>query len=301
MWRHHQWRMLHARSALSAEPADLYHLLDGSMAFFVPSFIRPKTCATVHDLVPLMQARGDFPGRPSFLATQLIRRSAAALHDFAALCAVSRNTLADVVRLTGYERAISIIPNIARSLPGPEPVPGFACPARYIFHVGNNTCYKNRIGVINVFSRLCDVDDLHLVMAGSPPTQEMRTLASRDTKRIHFLGSITDAQLHGFYRGAALFLFPSRYEGFGMPVLEAMRAGCPVVCSTNGALDEIAGDGALKAPADDLDGLAVYCRSLLGDGELRRRQIAKGRARAEAFNLAAMGRSLVDWYRTVVR
>ena len=167
--------------------------------------------------------------------------------------------------------------------------------ARFILHVGHNAAYKNRAGVVHVFARLRDVPDLHLVLVGPPPTSELRARAG-GLPNVHFADSVDDAALHDLYRRAAVFLFPSLYEGYGMPVLEAMAAGCPVVCSTAPALVEVAGDAALCAPAADPAALAAHVRSLLANDALRRRLVERGRARAAAFDVASLGRSLLKCY-----
>ena len=103
-----------------------------------------------------------------------------------------------------------------------------------VFHVGHNGHYKNRAGVIRVFARIRAQTPARLVMAGPPPTAALRDLV----KALHVEGDVEfvenpdDAQLFRIYRDAAVFLFPSIYEGFGWPPLEAMALGCPVVCST---------------------------------------------------------------------
>ena len=297
MWRHHLWRLRHARKTLAACPADLYHWLDGSMAAFIPPVLRGRSLATVHDLIPLLQQRGELPGRPSLPAAWIIRRGVRALRECAALCAVSRATRADLSRLAGIEEGVEVVPHPPRPLPPPEPVSisGLDPSARFILHVGNNAAYKNRSGVLEVFARLRDVADLHLVMVGPPPLPGRRAAAAR-RERVHFAGPVNDGQLNGLYRRAALFLFPSLYEGYGMPVLEAMAAECPVVCAAASALLEVAGDAALVASARDPDALAAPCRSLLADESLRQRMIQRGKARAASFDVASMGRSLMKWY-----
>lgn len=297
MWRHHLWRLRNARRALAAHPADLYHWLDGSMAAFIPPVLRGRSLATVHDLIPLLHQRGELPGRPSLPATWIIHRGVRALRECAALCAVSQVTRSDLARLAGIEEGVEVVPHPPRPLPPPEPVsiPGLDPSARFLLHVGNNAAYKNRLGVLEVFARLREIPGLHLVMAGPPPLPELRAAAAR-MERVHFAGPVSDAQLNGLYRRAALFLFPSLYEGYGMPVLEAMAAECPVVCSSAPALLEVAGDAALAASGLDFEALAAQCRSLLADESLRRRMIGRGKARAASFDVASMGRSLMKWY-----
>ena len=295
MWRHHLWRLRHARRALARTPADLWHWLDGSMAAFIPAAWRPRTVATVHDLIPLLQSRGELPGAPSLPARILIRRGIRALGECAGLCAVSAATRADLARWAGIGADAAVIPHPPRPFPPSAPKTASAIPGRFLLHVGNNAAYKNRPGVLDVFARLADVPDLHLVMAGPPPSPALQAAAS-GLGRVHFVGPVDDAQLHGLYRAAALLLFPSLWEGYGMPVLEALAAGCPVVCSTAPALAEVAGDAALCAPAADAAALAAHVRALLDDEALRRRMVARGLARAAAFDVATLGRSLLAWY-----
>jgi glycosyltransferase involved in cell wall biosynthesis len=297
MWRHHWWRLRNARRVLAEHPADLYHWLDGSMAAFIPPALRGRSLATVHDLIPLLQGRGELPGKPSWPAAWLIRRGVEALRGCAALCADSAATRADLARLAGIADRVAVIPVPLRPLPPPRPaaVAGLPPGARFILHVGHNAAYKNRAGTVDVFARLRDVPDLHLVLVGPPPSPELRAAAAR-LAHVHFAGPVDDAALHELYRRAALFLFPSLYEGYGMPVLEAMAAGCPVVCSATPALVEVAGEAALCAPATDPDALAAACRSLLADDALRRRLVERGRARAAGFDVASLGRSLLKCY-----
>ena len=295
MWEQHLWRLKNARRILAAHPADLYHWLDGSMAAFIPRELRKRSVVTVHDLIPLRQLRGELPGKPSLPAAGIILRGLRALRECAGVCAVSQATRADLARLAGIERGVEVVLVSFRSLPSPAPLTGFDLPAKFIFHLGNNAPYKNRIGVAQAFAHLRDCEDLHLVLAGPPMSPELRA-AVAGLDRVHLVGPVADDQLAWLYRHATLLLFPSRYEGYGSPVLEAMALGCPVVCSTAPSLVEVAGPAALFAPAEDAAALAVQCRRLLSDDCLRREQIACGLARAAAFDVASMGRSLMKWY-----
>jgi glycosyltransferase involved in cell wall biosynthesis len=294
MWRHHLWRARYARDLLSRHPADLYHWLDGSMSAFIPPALRPRSLVTVHDLIPLLQLRGELSGRPSLPAAWLVCRAVRALGACAGICVESVATGRDLERLAGL-RGSRVIPIAPRDWPAPEPLPDPA-PRRFILHVGHNAPYKNRRGVLEVFSLLRDLPDVHLVLAGPAPSPDVRDAAAR-LARVRFVGPVSDAQMCGLYREAALLLFPSLYEGFGMPVLEAMSAGCPVVCSETPALLETGGNAALSAPAGDAPALAGRCRALLADEGLRRKCIERGRTRAAAFDVASMGRSLIEWYR----
>lgn len=98
-----------------------------------------------------------------------------------------------------------------------------------------------------------------------------------------FIGRVGDAELRALYEGAAGLIFPSRFEGFGLPPLEAMRCGCPVIASTAAAVREVCGEAALYADPDDVDGWAAQIGRLGSDASLRRRLRAAGKERAGGF------------------
>ncbi|HUP41606.1 MAG TPA: glycosyltransferase family 1 protein, partial [Thermoanaerobaculia bacterium] len=100
---------------------------------------------------------------------------------------------------------------------------------------------------------------------------------------LHHLGYVDEAALGALYRGARLFVFPSRYEGFGLPVLEALAAGVPVVASDLPVLRELAGDAVLYAPPTDVEEWVRQVAAVLDDPELARRLAAAGRERAKGY------------------
>ncbi|HLZ80694.1 MAG TPA: glycosyltransferase family 1 protein, partial [Ktedonobacteraceae bacterium] len=101
---------------------------------------------------------------------------------------------------------------------------------------------------------------------------------------VHFLGHIPDQDLIALYQMAKCLVFPSLYEGFGLPVAEAMTAGCPVITSTSSSLPEVAGDAALLVDALDARGIAGAMQEVAQDEALRQRMIAAGRLQASRFS-----------------
>ena len=172
----------------------------------------------------------------------------------------------------------------------------------FVLHVaGNNTFYKNRRGVMEVFALLRQTHDVALKMAGAPPDEALRqaAAASGAADRIEFLPNVSEAELSDLYRRASFLLFPSLYEGFGWPPLEAMAQGCPVICSDAGSLPEVAGEAALVVPIGDTEAFAEAGRRLLDDPELHRRLAEAGRVQASRFSLEAMARGLMAVYDSV--
>jgi alpha-1,3-rhamnosyl/mannosyltransferase len=114
--------------------------------------------------------------------------------------------------------------------------------------------------------------------------------------RVHILGRVPEAELARLYRDAEALVFPSAYEGFGNPALEAMSAGCPVVVSDAGALPEVVGDAGLVVPVGDVDAIASSVARLIADRSLADDLRRRGHRRAADFDLAIAATQLADVY-----
>ena len=287
---------------LLRQPAGLLHLLDGSHAYFLQAVrnLRQPLVVTVHDLIPALRLRGELgPARSGPGGDWLVRQTLAGLTRADAWIADSQCSCHDLVRLTGV--AASAVQRVHPAIQA-APAAGPAAPSAagsYILHVaGNNTFYKNRAGVIEIFQIIRQTERVNLKMAGAPPDAALLRKAETSGvgNAIEFLPDVSEAQLAELYRGAALLLFPSLYEGFGWPPLEAMGQGCPVVCSDAGSLSEIAGEAALMAPPQDVARFAQHAVQVLQDGGLRRRLVEAGFRRVREFTLEAMGAGIVQAY-----
>ncbi len=118
---------------------------------------------------------------------------------------------------------------------------------------------------------------------------------------MHLTGAVTDAELAWLYAHATAYCFPSRYEGFGLPGLEAMRVGCPVVASTAGSLPEVYGDAAIFLGPTDGVGWVRAIRRVTEDAALRRTLQAKGRERVERFSWNELARRTLEVYERCAR
>ncbi len=141
-----------------------------------------------------------------------------------------------------------------------------------------------------------------MVVSGNP-TDEFRALAARanaaGTAQVHFIGYVTEETLVKLYNRAQALIFPSRYEGFGLPVLEAMACGCPVICSAATSLREVAGEAAILIDPDDAIALANTLTELLQNHEIGPTLAAAGIARAQAFTWALTAARTLAVYREV--
>ncbi len=298
----HAWIAGAAIRRLGRCEADIYHILDGSHAYVARWLPRAPTVVTAHDVIPLLQARGLLGERtPGILARWLITCSVRGLCAADHVVADSESTRRDVCEHAGVEASRTSVVHLPVEPPAcSEAGPGNsrARAGAYLLHVGNDAFYKNRAGVLRIFAQVRAHCDVALKMAGPPPGEAMLA-AVRDLgleQHVKFVIAPDEEALWDLYRNAALFLFPSLYEGFGWPPLEAMACGCPVVCSSAASLPEVVGDAALTGDPLDEQTLARHCLDVLRDESLALRLAALGRERAKKFSLAAMADGLAQAY-----
>ncbi len=174
----------------------------------------------------------------------------------------------------------------------------------YVLFVGVRQPRKNLPRAIRAFSTAKATADLphRLVLVGKHGWQSGETEAAiREAgDDVQAIGYVPDADLPSLYAGAELFLFPSLYEGFGIPVLEAFACGTPVITSDGSALPEVAGDAALAVDPRDEASIAEALLRLLADADLRAKLVERGRARLSEFDWAETARRTVAGYERAV-
>ncbi len=301
------WRAGHVARRI---PADIYHVVDGSHGYVAARLPAAKTIVTAHDIIPELQARGHFstapPGR---LSRWVIQAALRGLARASLVMAVSQSTADDLVRFGNVQpEKITVIPLglPLRFVPGPEDVIAGWDARRsavdsFLLHLGNNGFYKNRHGVVRIFDRVRKQVAVRLVLAGPPPDAALKTLIRERglDELIEFICDPDDSAIIELYQRARLLLFPSLYEGFGWPPLEAMAWGCPVVCSRQGSLPEVVGNAALTADAEHEDELAAHCVTILRDREVAVGLVAAGRTRLAEFSLERFRERLLNVYGSV--
>lgn len=164
-------------------------------------------------------------------------------------------------------------------------------PGRYLLFVGNRAPHKNFETALAAFGALGRAD-IRLVTVGIGLRAVFGDAGDGGGPGVAHLTDVSDAELRALYEHAALLIFPSRYEGFGIPPLEAMSLGCPVVASNAAAIPETVGDAALLVDPDDVAGMTDAMLRIIGDPALRAELIEKGRARAQLFTWEEAGRKL---------
>lgn len=167
----------------------------------------------------------------------------------------------------------------------------------FLFSVGNRKLHKNEVASVKALAAAKGLAGVRLVFTGEPSRELLaEAMALGIDDRVQFLGALTEEQLCGLYQGALALIFPSLYEGFGLPAIEAMAIGCPVIASATTALGEVVGDAALVVDPTDNAQITRAIEQLAGDVGLRQALHAKGIERAATFSwsrvAAAVGREL---------
>lgn len=147
----------------------------------------------------------------------------------------------------------------------------------YILIVGNRKAHKNETTAVSAFLKAKISEDYRLLIVGETTDELKKIINSYNaSKRVAFLGRVSNSELASLYRGATCLLFPSLYEGFGLPVIESMACGTPVITSSVTSLPEIAGNAAIIVNPNDIQSIIIAIENIITDEKLRHSLIIKG-------------------------
>jgi glycosyltransferase involved in cell wall biosynthesis len=181
----------------------------------------------------------------------------------------------------------------------------YRLPEHFILFLGTIEPGKNLVRLIQAFRRLkLKRPDLphHLILAGERGWMMQSVeaeIARQPTNDIRFLGFVAGADLPALYSAADLFVYPSLYEGFGLPLVEAMACGTPVITSNVSAMPEVVGDAAVLVSPDDVASIADAMETVLGDSSLRATLVEAGLVRSRAFRWEETARVIARVFNTV--
>ena len=279
--------------------ADIIHICDHSNAMYLQYIQGKNHLITCHDVLAIRSALGEIPQNPvSWTGQQYQALILKGLNQAKHVVCVSHKTREELLALsTLRSEQISVIYNglnypfhrlsvdesSNRLLAKPE-----LLKIPFVMHVGSDTWYKNRAGLLRIFvhyKRLYPESDVYLLLAGRSLPKQLKQLVHElklDARVIEWVNPTTE-QIEALYSTTLALLFPSLHEGFGWPVIEAQACGCPVVCSNNGPLPEVAADGALMAAAEDEEKLAHLLSQVIHSSSTRSKLIQKGLVNINRF------------------
>lgn len=270
---------------------EVYHMTN-----LVVRDVPSPAVVTVYDLVREHEPSG-------FIDVETHRAAVAFwLQKAHAIIAISETTRRDIVRFhprVSDDRISVIWPGVPLLS---EPLSERTHPSPFLLYVGARSRYKDFDLLLRSFAASSARREVDLVCVGSSPFTESERAVIQSLKLtdavVHRQGD--DRQLAAAYRDAVALVYPSRYEGFGLPVVEAMHAGLPVVCSRGGALPEVTGGNALEFEVGDEGGLSEMLDTVVYDRTAHTRLSQLGRARASRFSWSASAVRTAEVYRSVL-
>jgi glycosyltransferase involved in cell wall biosynthesis len=299
------------RSKLAQRPS-VVHICDHSNAMYNGQISGVPVVVTCHDLLAVRGALGEETNCPASFTGKILQRWI--LHGLRRANVVacdSQATRDDALRLVRRDSASPKVEVVTLGLNYPyrklgetgisarlAKISRFNRELPFVLHVGSNLRRKNRDGVIRIFARCKDKWNGRLVFAGDLLDPELMSIAERlgVLDRVTQLKDPANDQLEALYNCAIALLYPSRFEGFGWPIIEAQACGCPVICSNSGPLPEAAGDAGLFHDVDDEEGFATDLQRLTDPAE-RARWSDKSLRNAERFSTDKMISRYIEIYR----
>jgi O-antigen biosynthesis alpha-1,2-mannosyltransferase len=270
-----------ARTLRGLTPNDVFF----SPGYNTPLFGRAPFVFTIHDLSHIYCPENSNPSIRLYYATVMRR----ACHRAAMILTVSEFTRQQIVDWAGVpaENIVNVGCGVDSAYrPGEQ---SYGLPFPYLLCVSNRKRHKNEVRVVEAFGE-SDLDPrIHLVFTGRETASLRNQIeAKKRGSRIHFVGTVPEAELPSLYRGAEAMIFPSLYEGFGLPVLEAMACGTPVVTANVTAMPEVAGGAAMLVDPKSVDQIARAMERIVSDTVLRQQLRDRGLERAREFSWATI-------------
>ncbi len=276
-------------------PASVVH----GTNFVVPPVRGAAAVVTVHDLT---FAR--FPEMVTAEVRRMVPALRRAVERGAWVHTPSEFVAAEAKEILGTDRVVAVPHGVPRIALPPTPLGGLVGDSQFILAMGTLEPRKNVPRLVAAFGPVAAAHPgLQLLLAGADGPAKPAVLAAREAlpsgiqKRVHVAGYVDERLRATLLSRASVFAYPSLYEGFGFPLIEAMAAGTPVVAGNAGAIPEVAGDGALLVDPNDVDAIAEGLTRVLDDPALAENLVRAGRKQAAIYSWRRAADGLTDLYR----
>lgn len=301
------WRSFGLVNNLKDEKIELYHGLSNEIPFGISKAGIPSI-VTIHDLIFYR-----YPQYYPWLDRKIYEykmRYAAEHAD--KIIAISETTKSDLINLFDidksrieviYQNCDSVFRGKITDKEKENIRAAYNLPPKYLLNVGTIETRKNSLVAIQAIKELDS--DIHLVIIGKDTSyvEKLRDYINKNNlnNRVHFLKNVTFNDLPGIYQMAEIFLFPSEYEGFGIPVIEALSSGIPVIAATGSCLEEAGGKGSIYIHPKDSEILRAEILGILNDPEKKQKMIKDGYAHLEKFSDPKIAEQLNKLYQNIIK
>lgn len=297
------WRIWGISKQIQEDEIQIFHGLSNELPLNIRQAQKIKSVVTIHDLIFLL-----FPQYYAVIdRTIYAYKFRKACQNADKIVAISECTKRDIIRFFHipeekieviYQGCDSSFQKNASAETKKKAQAEYDLPDRYILNVGSIEERKNILLVVQAMPHL--PEDIHLVIIGkrtSYTEKVERYIAENNlTDRVHILSNVPFDLLPAIYQQAEVFVYPSRYEGFGIPIIEALHSGVPVVAATGSCLEEAGGPDSIYVNPDNVEEITNILSRLLSQPEERERMIISGKEYVKRFSEKAQGQSLLNLY-----
>ena len=299
------WRTLRVAADAKGDEVALYHGLSNELPMGLARR-GIRSVVTIHDLIFLR-----YPSYYKPVDRMIYEwKFSSACKRADRIIAISECTKRDIVKFFGtdpdkidvvYQGCDKMFSQPVEESKRSEVIERYELPQRYLLTVGTLEERKNLMAIVEALALL--PQDIHLVAVGRRTPYTERVVSRIEelglTDRVHILSDVAYTDLPAVYAGAEVFVYPSRFEGFGIPIIEAMSVGIPVVAATGSCLEEAGGPSSKYVSPDDRWELADAIKSIISDEELRRKMTDDGRQYVERFAPENVARGIMNCYRHI--
>lgn len=294
------WRSYVITELLTKNKIDIYHGLSNELPFNIHKF-KGKKLVTIHDLIFLR-----YPKLYSLIDRKIYNRkfrSACELADI--VIATSEQTKTDIVEFYGTDpKKIQVVYQSCNEVfykgrdESKKVSSKYNLPSKYLLNVGT---IEERKNLLTALKALTLVKEIPLVVVGKKKTYFKKVQkfirVNKLEKRVLFLENVTAEDLPAIYKGAEIFIYPSLFEGFGIPIIEALTCGTPVITSKGSCFPEAGGKNSIYIDPASHEQLAEEIKKLLASTELRKAMIAKGQEHSKLFLPEVIAAAMMKIYR----